>query len=127
MNKFFWPLSNCGPATNLSTKRRRMILSFRMPQFKKIFTKIDTVENDQNLYLKVRGSGPHSRSHGCDNFYRVPSISSAMIFEFLFLTMQKFLPISKCRYPTVYTQNFPTASLCTRDVDGCQSERTAAQ
>jgi len=91
-----------------------------------VFSQIITLATTTRIYVKMSGTVPYSIPVAviiCTGF---PSIWSALILEFV-LNLQIFLPISKRRKPTVCSHNISTGSLCSTDVDGCHSERTAAQ
>ena len=99
---------------------------FRMPLFKFIFTKFDTGENDQNLYVTIRGSGPQSSSPGRGNLYRLHLHLLCTDFGVVFVTAD-ISSNFKMQEPHDLCSVLPTAPLCSRNGDGCHFERTAAQ
>jgi len=52
-----------------------------MTWFKCILADTETGENDQNLYITLKGSGPHSWSPGAVFYAGFPSISSPLIWS----------------------------------------------
>jgi len=101
-------------------------LSFIMLWFKCIFTNTDTAENDQNLYVTMGVPGPIPGSLGAVICTGYPSISSALILE-IFLGTADISSNFKMSEPHGLCSVLLTAPLCSRDGDGCHSERTAAQ
>jgi len=70
-----------------------------MPQLKCIFTNIGNGDNEQNLYVKLRGFVTHSRSHGCANFTGFPPSTLQWFFSFYFWNCRYFFRFQNAGTP----------------------------
>ena len=110
----------------ISSLNNKITLGFKMNYFKCIFTYIFTGENDQKLYLDLRGSGPTSISPWRGNLYRLPLLLVVHCFQFDFGITHISFNFKTSELHDLRS-GLPTVPLCSRDGDGCHSERTAAQ